>query len=459
MNPPKAILSADQSRRTIVIVGAGPAGSALAIRLRKRNIPVVLVDADKPPPLLVGESLIPAVIPHLEQLGVADAVAAIGVRKPGASLIHPSGERADFRFRCHGKRAPDYAWNVPRPRFDSILVGRARALGARQVSARARLISTGEHEVALDKATRARIGLSAQPGLIIDASGRARAVSRALGLSATRGGRDDVACFAHYRDVTDPDLSDGRIVISILEQGWSWRIPLPDRVSVGVVVPRTALADAGGSAAAVLDGCLLREPSMHNALGNARRISQALRYDHYQLVGERASGSGWAALGDAFGFVDPMLSPGVFMALESAEQLDNHIHESPADGTPALHDALHYEAQLRSWFDAWTHVIETFYDGRMLALQRAARIRGQEAGRLSVHPLVEHIARHSIARLVSGAGTRSPWAQGILARSARYLLRDVAPGDAAAAFAVQDSSSTTAKLSWAASEPKPVPFA
>ena len=457
MNQRESPVSPEQSRRNTLIVGAGPAGSALAIHLRKRGLPVILLDADKRPPLLVGESLIPAVVPHLRELGVAEAIAAFSVRKPGASLVHHNGEQADFRFRRFGKRTPDHAWNVPRPLFDETLAERAVALGARRVRGRARFTNTRECELAVDPKTLANIGLSAQPGLIIDATGRARSVSRALGLRATRGGRDDVACFAHFQNVPDPAVDDGRIVISILKKGWSWRIPLPDRVSVGVVVPRASLIDAGGSAAAVLERSLTDEPLMRDALAGAQRVSDVLRYEHYQLIGERASGPGWAAVGDAFGFVDPMLSPGVFMALESAAQLNRHIHLSAIDGSLELRDASRYESQMRSWFAAWTQVIETFYDGRMLALQRAARTRGQEAGSFSVHPVVERIARRSVAQLVSGDNTRSRWAQGVLAFSATHLLQNAERENSAAAFAVQGSSMRTTDFTWTASESTAVP--
>lgn len=252
-----------------------------------------------------------------------------------------------------------------------------------------------------------------------------------------------MACFAHFACVHDPALDEGRILIAILEQGWCWRIPLPDRVYVGLVVPRQALAAAGGDAAALLESRMRSEPLLRASTASAQRVSKVMRYEHYQRIGERAGGSGWAAVGDAFGFVDPMLSPGGFMGLESAALLNHHVTIS-IDGVPILQGLDRYEAIMRDWLNAWTEVIETFYDGRMLALQRAARVRGAAAGRLSVHPLAEATARRAIAQLVSGANTRSRLSRGILQHSARHLLRAAKPEEAADTFAVKGSESTWA---------------
>ncbi len=444
--------------RTVAIVGAGPCGSALAIRLRQRDVPVVLIDSDKRPPLLVGESLIPAAIPHLDALGVLDDIKRIGVHKPGASLLHTRGERVDFQFRDFGKHAPDYALNVPRPAFDEVLTRRACALGVRRVRTRARLQRGVERELELDEATLEVAGLSSQPGLIVDATGRARAASRTLGLSTQRGGRDDVACFAHFSGARCPELSDGRILISVLERGWSWCIPLPGRVSVGVVIPRAELASAGGKAETLLVNRIAAEPILRERLKGASRVTDVMRYEHYQLVGERATGRGWAAVGDAFGFVDPMLSPGVFMALESASLLAPRIRASAGTRGVQVIDTAGYEARLRSWFSSWSDVIDTFYDGRMLALQKAARTRAVDAGPVSVHRVAEAFTRRAIAQLVSGANTRSRVSRGVLAHSCQHLLEGAGVGERAIDFAVKGQSAPFKEIKWVGNGATPVPF-
>jgi|GEM_PF-287557 len=455
-------LAAVVADRVVAIVGAGPAGCTLAIRLAQRGVPVAVFDSGRRPGLTVGESLVPAAMPHLRTLGLEEQVRREHVHKPGALLVHGSGERADFRFRELGRRAPGYACNVARPRFDEMLAARARELGVTFVGSRAGLVAAGadggEREIVLDDRSRARLDLapgrdgSRHPGLLVDATGRARTFARRLGLTATRGARDDIACFAHFKGMRHDDAEPGQIVISVLEHGWSWRIPLGDmagdpagaRVSVGIVVPRGPTGPAGQAGSACegaaerLARAMREEPLLARVSSGATRCGRALRYEHYQLVGERASGPGWAAVGDAFGFVDPMLSPGVFMALEGAIQLNDRLRID-RHGRAHLQDAAGYEAALRDWFGGWNAVIETFYDGSMLALQRSARERGARLRGPGawVHRVAEAGVRRAIAGLVSGADTRSRLAQATLSHSTARLLRGAAEQDTPARFAVR----------------------
>lgn len=124
---------------TVAIIGAGPAGATMACLLAMRGIRTIVFDDDKRPELLVGESLIPSVIPVLRKLGIEDRVREFSVYKPGASFFHGGGSRLHFSFRDGGKKAPGYAYNVPRPRFDKLLRDRATELGVEFVESRANL--------------------------------------------------------------------------------------------------------------------------------------------------------------------------------------------------------------------------------------------------------------------------------------------------------------------------------
>ena len=134
--------------KTVAIIGAGPAGCALACFLKDRGIDCLLYDNDKSPELMVGESLVPAVIPILRRLGIEDRVAAISHIKRGAALRHHNGNRVDFRFSRFGTKFPDYSYNIPRPQFDQLLKQRARELGVKIVNHRARLET---HQMALGR--------------------------------------------------------------------------------------------------------------------------------------------------------------------------------------------------------------------------------------------------------------------------------------------------------------------
>ena len=123
----------------VAILGSGPSGSALACMLARQGAEVTLFEHGRRPELVVGESLVPAVIPMLRRLGIEKEIAAIGLLKPGASFVWSPTDRFSFTFARFAPAVPPYAYNVPRPRFDEVLLANAVASGARVVRTRARV--------------------------------------------------------------------------------------------------------------------------------------------------------------------------------------------------------------------------------------------------------------------------------------------------------------------------------
>ena len=123
----------------IAIIGAGPAGAALAIFLARQHADVTLFDDGRRPELLVGESLVPAVVPILRRLGIEEETAAFSRVKPGVSFIWSPTDRVSVTFNRFAPAVFPYAYNIPRPRFDDALLARAIASGVRHVRTRARL--------------------------------------------------------------------------------------------------------------------------------------------------------------------------------------------------------------------------------------------------------------------------------------------------------------------------------
>jgi flavin-dependent dehydrogenase len=164
-------------------------------------------------------------------------------------------------------------------------------------------------------------------------------------------------------------------------------------------------------------------------------VTSVATYSNYQLISERVSGPGWVMVGDAFGFVDPMLSPGVFLALRSAELVAESLTPflrrraipSPLDLAAAFGP---YTAVQRGMLNAWSDLVAYLYDGRMPALLRAGR--GFMAGSPSIWKSVaqRHIERH-IALQASGVGTTSRYSRGLLRWLGRHGLRGVEPADLA----------------------------
>ena len=414
--------------QSIAIIGGGPAGCALACFLVARSIDCIIFDEGNKPHLLVGESLIPAAIPLIRRLGIEQEVAQFSVVKKGAGMRHRSGApRVDFEFRDLGNDVPDYAYNIPRPLFDQALRNRAKALGVRFVSHKAEVElttdPTRELQLSDDSLLAANLNRATQPDLLIDASGRKRLFSRKLKLGATRGSRNDVAHFAHYKNFPCDSALPGQVVISALECGWSWQIPLKDCTSVGVVLDAKAAQSYGTSAAQRLDA-VIQSNTLLNKPGRAL-CSEVMTYSNYQLIADKGFGDGWVLLGDAFGFVDPMLSPGVFMALESASELDRLVFSKTLSSQAQRERQFaEYSKSVRNWHQSWTTLIDYFYDGRLLALAaRRPEPQDQGAG-FSIRKIPDQLVSGVLSKLVSGAGTRSKLNQGVLSLLCRALVTD-----------------------------------
>ena len=390
--------------KTVGIIGGGPSGSALASLLGMKGVQVTIFDDGKRPDLVVGESLVPGVVPVLRRLGLEERVAAIGLHKPGVSFTMPGRDRVDFNFK-HVTRCglPDYAYNVPRPAFDRLLDDRASESGARRVRARVRVEVPAVNRFRLAKESLALAPWleGRQPDLLVDATGRARLFARTMDIPATAGPRRDVAHFAHYEGFEENEPR-GQVVIGWLERGWNWRIPLPGRLSVGVVMHRDDAARLGDTPETRLEAAIARDPVLAAAGADRRRVSPVATYTNYQLVSARGVGPGWAMTGDAFGFVDPMLSPGLWLALRSAELLCEHLDDLPA-----------YSRRMRRELRAWTEMISHYYSGRIFSMYH----RGASYGAKYPTDACRAVQRHfdtMVACMACGATTSSLYGRGML---------------------------------------------
>ena len=423
----------------VAVLGSGPAGSAVAILLARQGADVTLFDNGRRPEILVGESLVPAVIPVLTRMGVEQDTASIGRLKPGVSFSWSEVDRFAFSFARFAPVVPPYAYNIPRPQFDELLVSKAVAAGVHRVVASAQLERAAgngdgaELLLTADTVAAAPSLRGRQPDLIVDATGRARRAASALHIPARLGPRDDIAHFAHFEGFEWGDEPPGQVLIARLQHGWSWRIPLKNRLSVGIVLGREDASRLGRTPEQRLARAIADDRWLSQSVGGATRVTSVASYSNYQAISTRAHGPGWVAVGDSFGFVDPMLSPGVFLALRSAEMVADALTrfvERPATSTPAeLCSALDAYADTHAeMLTAWLELVDYFYDGRMLALLRAGHDWVHERSNFLTCAMQRHIERH-VALQASGMGTTARYSRGLLRWLGRHGLRGVEPSD------------------------------
>jgi flavin-dependent dehydrogenase len=170
---------------------------------------------------------------------------------------------------------------------------------------------------------------------------------------------------------------------------------LRDCLSVGIVLHKDEAAKLGATPEERLEAAIARDSQLSDAGKDRRRISEVAVYTNYQLISERGHGPGWVMTGDAFGFVDPMLSPGMWLALHSAEVLSENLDNLPA-----------YTREMRKLIKSWMDLIQYFYDGRMFAMYHTGA-HFEEAYPGKISDAIKTYINRLIALMASGATTTS----------------------------------------------------
>lgn len=384
-----------QRPNSVAVVGDGPAGTTLATLLARRGLAVGLFSRGERQSPLVGESMVPAVVPILRELGVEEEVRSYAVLKPGATFTVGADEKLLIDFDHVRGRAPGYAYNVPRDRFDATLLEASLRSGVAlfQTSALLKKTAPGAGPaVCLSDETLALTDgfFGSGPDFIVDASGRSRLLARTLNLKIDAGERRDTALFAHCEGV--PIDHAGHVHTDRLDVGWSWRIPLGDCVSLGIVADPSRLKQFGSRPEEQFDSLVRDDSVLSRIASEARRITPVLKFNNYQQTTRVGVGAGWALVGDSLGFVDPVFSSGLYLAMEGAQRLAAAL----AVGTQ--HALEEYDRRQRAHINAWRRLVDYFYDGRFFAM---LRLRDQPQQNWIGRTIGPHIGKH-LPRVFTG---------------------------------------------------------
>ncbi len=352
----------------VAIIGAGPSGAVAAALLRQAGRNVLVLERQHFPRFSIGESLLPQSMAYLEQAGMLQAVVEAGFQyKNGAYFVH-GDKTASFDFRDKHSAGWGTTYQVERAVFDNVLIQCAAQQGADvRFGHTVRAMQPGDAPV-LEVEDEAGHAYAVHARFVLDASGFGRVLPRLLNLEAPTGMPTRAALFSHVRDALPAGSTDrDKICIAVHPERrdvWYWMIPLAGgRSSVGCVAEAGFLDVPEAEREATLRRLIQAEPNIAALIGNAPFLMPARQIGGYAANVERLYGPGYALLGNAGEFLDPVFSSGVTIALRSADlatrtllrQLDGEAVDWLAD----------YDRPLRKGVDTFRAFVERWYTGEL----------------------------------------------------------------------------------------------
>lgn len=361
----------------VVVVGGGPAGSVTAAALAQRGVDVVVLEREAFPRFRLGESLLPRSLDHLEELGLLPALRERYLPKYAARFHHEHERRIErFVFSDAFLAKYPHAFQVPRDDLDTLLLEQAGRLGADvrhglDVDA---VVFDGDRATGVRGKDAAGTPFTLDASVVVDATGRAALMTHARRDLARIADLDQTAIFTHVVGAPRrPGEEEGDIDIVLFRGGWLWVIPFRDgRTSVGAVVRAAWLREAkarGEARPAALFDAALREASAEGLVAGSTRLFEPRAVADFSYRVGTPRGTDWLSVGDAAGFVDPLFSTGVHVAVESGMGAARVLADAFARGGPPTADALAAEqARVRAGVDVFVDAVRAFYRGTLIDL-------------------------------------------------------------------------------------------
>ncbi|MBS0381871.1 MAG: tryptophan 7-halogenase [Proteobacteria bacterium] len=356
----------------VLVAGGGPGGSTIATFLARRGWRVILLEKSRHPRFHIGESLLPANVPIFEELGALAKLRALGRLKLGADFPRDDGSYYTFKFDRALGDTPHYSFQVKREDMDRMLFEHARGQGvdAREQTMVERVAFDADGITAWIAANGQASRLRAR--YFVDATGRDTLLGRQLQLVERSVQHQSAAMFAHYAGVAfNPDDPGGNIIsINRFAHGWAWFIPLPDgTTSVGCVCkPGWLKARQGANHADFMARTLAIVPGATHRMANATRVMPVRFTGNYSYACKRMAGPRWILVGDAWAFLDPVFSSGVFLAMYSARRALDVVDGALRDPRSEAALQKNYARHLRHGYQRFAWFIRRFNSPVMKAL-------------------------------------------------------------------------------------------
>jgi flavin-dependent dehydrogenase len=345
----------------VAIIGGGPAGSTAAALLALKGRRVIVLEREKFPRFHIGESLLPYSLTAFDRLGIRAQLDSGAMQKYGGEIATACGQRSvKFYFKDGFRLKHHTAYQVERSVFDKMLLDRARETGAEvreETAVEALDFEPGGVTV------RIKGGDPVRARYLLDCSGRNSVVGTQLNLKTTYEHLKKFSCYAHYEHVQRDEGIDGTLTRLVRAKGhWFWLIPIDERrTSIGVVMDLADFKARKESPEQVLAWAIQDSEVMRERMTAAVRVTTVYSAGDYSYRNSRLTGDRWMLAGDAAGFIDPIFSTGVFLAIHSGEQCADALDAVLTD--PARQSGLfrRYERALHSLMDKYLRFVSAWY--------------------------------------------------------------------------------------------------
>ncbi len=357
------------TQHDVIVIGGGPAGATASAVLASKGRKVVVLEKDKFPRYHVGESLLPYCYFPLDRLGLIPKMKASHFpKKYSVQFVSMEGRLSvPFYFFQHWDHEAANTWQVLRSEFDQMLLDNSREKGAEvieEITARELIWKDGAVTgvKAISKDGEAR---EFHAPMTIDATGRDMFAISRNSWQVRDPYLNKIAIWTYYKDAKrDPGLDEGATTVAFVpDKGWFWYIPLPDGVtSVGVVAEKDYLYRDSRDLATIFQLEVAAQPWVKDHVDCGQQTGQYYVTGEFSYRSRHCSANGLVLTGDAFGFLDPVFSSGVFLALRAGELVADTVDAALTEGDYSASRFTEYGESMNKGIEAMRKLVYCFYN-------------------------------------------------------------------------------------------------
>ena len=374
----------------VIVIGAGPAGSTAAALLAEKGRRVLVLEKEKFPRYHIGESLMPFCWFTLNRLGLVEAMDRIAyIKKYSVQFVTPDGRQSQpFYFFQHYDHPSAITWQVERADFDLMLLDNARKKGAavRELTPVRRLLKDDSGRIIGVEATGPDgEKLEFFAPMTIDCSGREQVATAREGWRVKDAQLNKLAIWTYYRGAKrDPGIDEGNTTVAYVEgRGWFWYIPLKDDVvSVGIVAEKDYLFSESKDPAQIMRREIERNAWIKDHLSVGEQFGEYWVTSEFSYRSKYCATDGLVLAGDAFAFLDPVFSSGVYLALKSGELVADAVDAALTAGDTSGAQFAEYGEKLCLGIENMRKLVYAFYDENF-SFGKMIKAFPQQRGRLT----------------------------------------------------------------------------